>query len=175
MRGSAVLRGTVSTASSSTALDSGHQPLELPRWLVGCWELQGLPGRQMCVPHAVGLRARRGALPPLLSPHNTRCAHVCRCRHTHTHARGPAEGSLPLACLRRQGGPRFLRAEGWPQAGLPQMEGDQLTWSNDFCPYSFKTYPNGINQCACTLSTEEMLLSRPNGYLALHLKSKPFQ
>lgn len=121
MRGSAVLRGTVSTASSSTALDSGHQPLELPRWLAGCWELQGLPGRQMCVPHAVGLRARRGALPPLLSPHNTR-AHVCRCRHTHTHARGPAEGSLPLACLRRQGGPRFLRAEGWPQAGLPRWK-----------------------------------------------------
>lgn len=122
MRGSAVLRGTVSTASSSPALDSGHQPLELPRWLAGCWELQGLPGRQMCVPHAVGLRARRGALPPLLSPHNTRCAHVCRCRHTHTHARGPAEGSLPLACLRRQGGPRFLRAEGWPQAGLPRWK-----------------------------------------------------
>lgn len=122
MRGSAVLRGTVSTASSSTALDSGHQPLELPRWLAGCWELQGLPGRQMCVPHAVGLRARRGALPPLLSPHNTHCAHECRCRHTHTHARGPAEGSLPLACLRRQGGPRFLRAEGWPQAGLPRWK-----------------------------------------------------
>lgn len=121
MRGSAVLRGTVSTASSSPALDSGHQPLELPRWLAGCWELQGLPGRQMCVPHVVGLRARRGALPPLLSPHNTR-AHVCRCRHTHTHARGPAEGSLPLACLRRQGGPRFLRAEGWPQAGLPRWK-----------------------------------------------------
>ena len=37
------------------------------------------------------------------------------------------------------------------------------------CSCSLRKGPNGMkNQCACILSAEEMLLSTPNGYLALY-------
>lgn len=103
--------------------------------------------------------------------------HVCKCMYT---CERPRCVRLPLTHLRGQyTGSESLRRRGLttctstlngrqPAHTLPLASPLTSIWSKQSHSYSLKKYPNGIkNQCAYILSIQWILLSTPNGYLAL--------